>query len=110
MLQLKKQYAEKLSIFGLSGFVTTEVATFFRLEVDPVGETYEEGLSARVADPRRGGARHTNQDHGRIPNHWAMASRPRAQRDLTVPSATPRIWAVSATDSPCMSTSTSAAR
>lgn len=51
MLQLKKQFAEKVSIAGLSGYVKAEIPTDFRLEVDPVGETYEEGLSARVADP-----------------------------------------------------------
>ena len=40
----------------------------------------------------------------------ARAARPRAQRDFTVPSGTPRIAAASATGSPCMSTSTSASR
>ena len=40
----------------------------------------------------------------------ARAARPRAQRDFTVPSATPVIWATSATDRPCMSTRTRATR
>ena len=40
----------------------------------------------------------------------ASAARPRAQRDLTVPSGTPVIWAASATDRPCMSTRTRATR
>ena len=40
----------------------------------------------------------------------ARAARPRAQRDLMVPSATPRMTAASATGTACMSTRTSAAR
>lgn len=51
MQQLKKQYAEKIATVGLAQSLTYEIPTHFRLEVDPVGETYEEGLSARIADP-----------------------------------------------------------
>ena len=44
------------------------------------------------------------------PSMSASASRPRKQRDFTVPSATPSTCAASATGRPCMSTSTSAIR
>jgi len=51
MLQLKKQFAERVAIADLLGYVQFEMPTYFRLEVDPIGETYDEGLSARIADP-----------------------------------------------------------
>ncbi|MEO8411716.1 MAG: hypothetical protein ABI478_14205, partial [Propionivibrio sp.] len=51
MQQLKKQYAEKIAAVGLAQSLTYGIPTLNRLEVDPVGETYDEGLSARIADP-----------------------------------------------------------
>lgn len=51
MLQVKKAYAQKVAAAGLVQAASPEIPTLNRLEVDPVGDTYGEGLAARVADP-----------------------------------------------------------
>jgi hypothetical protein len=51
MLKLDKQFAQKIESRQLIEALKPEVLSNYRLEVDPRGETYDEALSARVADP-----------------------------------------------------------
>lgn len=51
MLKLDKQFAVKADSTHLIYALAPEVLSNYRLEVDPRGETYDEALAARVADP-----------------------------------------------------------
>ena len=51
MIRIGKAYAQRADSARFLGILQPEILANFRLEVDPRGDTYEEGLSARVADP-----------------------------------------------------------
>ncbi|MGB5613050.1 MAG: hypothetical protein WBM67_10380, partial [Sedimenticolaceae bacterium] len=50
-VKLDKQFAQTTESFKQLAAIRPEVLSSFRLEVDPRGESYDEALAARVADP-----------------------------------------------------------
>lgn len=50
-VKLDKKIAQKIDQVGKFKLVEPEIPLDFRLEVDPRGDSYDEALSARVADP-----------------------------------------------------------